>query len=191
LPGLDEVNAAIPVNDVMSSPVITVFESESVEAVAKLMDEHKIGSIVVVDDESHPVGIITERDIAIRVAAKSLLAREVTAKSVMSFPLVTIEPMADIKTVAAIMQREAISRLIVMDKEEMAGIISDRDVVAITPALIEIITERVKITRGRLPLKEFSTIGYCERCRQWSTSLTRVEGRFMCEECNIEFGVEV
>ena len=191
MPGLDEVNAAVPVNDVMSSPVITVFESDSVEAVAKLMDEHDLGSIVVVDDKGHPIGVVTERDIVIRVATKSLSAREVTAKSVMSSPLVTIEPEADIKKAAAIMQREDIGRLIVMDKGEMVGIISDKDIVAITPALIEIITEKARITRGRLPLTEFSTTGYCERCRQWSTSLKRVDGRFICEECRIELGGEV
>lgn len=191
MPGLDEVNAVVPVEDIMSTPVITALESDSIEAVAKLMDEHNVGSIVVVDDEGRPTGVITERDIVLRVATRSLSAIEVTAKSAMSSPLVTIELKADIKKAAAIMQRENVGRLVIMHKGEMVGIVSDRDIVAITPSLIEIITEKARITRGRLPLKDLSTTGYCERCRQWSTSLKEVDGSFICEECRIELGGEV
>jgi len=190
-PGLDEVNAAIPVSDVMSSPVITVSESDSIEVVSKVMDKHNLGSIVVIDDKGHPVGIITERDIVMRVAAKNLSARDVTANSVMSSPLVTIEPRADIKKAAGVMRRKNISRVIVINDGEMVGIISKTDIIAITPALIDIITEKVKITSGQLPLKEFYTTGYCERCRQWSTSLKWVDNKFICEECRVERDEEV
>jgi CBS domain-containing protein len=186
LPGLNEINAAIPVNDVMSAPVIQVYENESVESVANLMDRHNLGSIVVVNNEGYPLGIITERDITLRVAAKNLKARNVSAKSIMSAPPVMIRDDTDIKTAAAIMRNESIGRLIVMDNGKMVGIISDKDIVSITPALIEIITEKVRITRGRAPLKETSTTGYCENCRQWSTSLKRMDGKFLCEECSFE-----
>jgi CBS domain-containing protein len=186
VPGLNEVNAAIPVNDVMSAPVIKVYENESVESVANLMEEHNLGSIVVVNNEDYPLGIITERDIALRVAGKNLKASEVSAKSIMSAPPVLIRAEADIKTAAAMMRNESIGRLIVMDTGKMVGMISDKDIVSITPALIEIITEKARITRGRAPLKESSTTGYCENCRQWSTSLKRMDGQFLCEECSLD-----
>lgn len=186
MPGLNEVNVAIPVNDVMSTPVIKVYESETVESVANLMDRHNLGSIVVVNDEGYPLGIITERDITIRIAANNLKAREVSAKSIMSSPPIMIRVDADIKTVAAILQKESIGRLVVMDKGKMVGMISDKDIVSITPALIEIITEKTRITRGRSPLTETSTTGYCERCLQWSTSLKRMDGKFLCGECSLD-----
>ncbi len=186
LPGLNEVNAAIPVSDVMSTPVIKVYESETVDSVANLMDRHNLGSIVIVNDKGYPLGVITERDIALRVAAKNLKAREVSAKSIMSSPPVMIRAAADIKTAASILQKESIGRLIVMDDGKMVGMISDKDIVSITPALIEIITEKTRITRGRSPFTETSTTGSCEKCLQWSTSLKRIDGKFLCRECSLD-----
>lgn len=186
MPGLNEVNAAIPVSDVMSTPVIKVDESETVDSVANLMDRHNLGSIVIVNDKDYPLGIITERDITIRVAAKNLKAREVLAKSIMSSPPVMIRAAADIKTAASILQKESIGRLIVMDDGKMVGMISDKDIVSITPALIEIITEKTRITRGRSPFTETSTTGSCEKCLQWSTSLKRIDGKFLCRECSLD-----
>lgn len=184
--GLSDVNVAIPVNDVMSTPVIKVYESETVDSVANLMDRHNLGSIVIVNDKGYPLGIITERDITIRVAAKNLKAREVSAKSIMSSPPVMIRAAADIKTAASILQKESIGRLIVMDDGKMVGMISDKDIVSITPALIEIITEKTRITRGRSPFTETSTTGSCEKCLQWSTSLKRIDGKFLCRECSLD-----
>jgi CBS domain-containing protein len=186
LPGLSDVNIAIPVNDVMSTPVIKVYESETVESVANLIDRYNLNSIVVVNDAGYPLGVITVRDISIRIAAKNLKARDVSAKSIMSSPPVMISVDIDIKTAAAILQKESIGRLIVMDKGKMVGMISDKDIVSITPALIEIITEKTRITRGRSPLTETSTTGSCERCLQWSTSLKRVDGKFLCGECSLD-----
>lgn len=180
------VNPTIPVKDVMSSPVATVFEDASVEHVAKIMAERDIGSIVVIDRKGNPVGVITERDIAIRVAAKNLLPSKVKAREAMSSPLRTIEPETDITEAANRMKEYGVRRLIVMDNGKMAGIVSSRDIVSITPALIEIIMERARVTQ-RLPLlTEASSEGYCDRCRQWSDTLVKVEGRFVCEDCRIE-----
>jgi len=180
------VNPAIPVKDVMSSPVVTVLEDDNIEHVAKLMAERDIGSIVVVNREGNPVGVITERDIAIRVAAKNLLPSKVKAREAMSSPPRTIGPGTDITEAANRMKEYGVRRLVVMDKDKMTGIISSRDIVAITPALIEIITERARATQ-RLPLlTENSSSGYCDRCAQWSDTLVMVEGRFVCEECRID-----
>ena len=186
-----KVDTSIPVRDVMSSPVTTVFEDESVEHVAKLIAEQDIGSIVVTNGEGNPVGVITERDIASRVAAKNLLPRKVKAKDVMSSPLRTIEPSTDIKEAAEMMRKYGIRRLAVMDKGRMAGIISSRDIVAITPALIEIIVEKARITQSApLVTESSSAAGYCDRCGQWSDTLVSTEGKFICEDCRIELESE-
>jgi CBS domain-containing protein len=57
----------------MSTKVVTASATEKVSIALRLMVKHKIGSIVVVEKESHPVGILTERDISIRIAKESLL----------------------------------------------------------------------------------------------------------------------
>jgi signal-transduction protein with cAMP-binding, CBS, and nucleotidyltransferase domain len=85
-----EVNSSIPVKDVVKSPVVAVFEESSVEHVARLMTKGGIGSIVVTDREGNPIGMITERDLVIRVTAQNLLPSKVKAMEVMSTPLRTI-----------------------------------------------------------------------------------------------------
>lgn len=185
-----EINATIPVKDVMSSPVITVFEDDKVERVAKLMAKHDIGSIIITDHKENPVGLITERDLALRVTVKDLLPSKIKAKKVMSSPLRTIDLNIDITECAKMMQKYNNRRLVVMDKGKMIGIVSSKDIVAITPTLIEILMEKARINPSLTISRKASLAGYCERCRQWYDSLVNVDGRYICEECSIEFGSE-
>ena len=145
MPPLDEVRTNIPVKDIMTMPVVTVSEDDTAETVAKLMRERDLGSIIVADGQGHPVGIITERDIVARVTARDLLPSKVKAREVMSGPVKSISPEADIKVAAEEMHRHGIRRLAVMEGGKMIGIISSKDIVSITPALIEIISERARI----------------------------------------------
>jgi len=186
----DEVKTSIPVRDIMASPVITVLEDEDLETVAKLMDKHELGSIIVTSKDNHPIGIITERDIVSRVTAKNLLPRNIKAKDVMSRPLRTTVPDADIKDAAEEMHRLGIRRLVVMERGKMIGIITSKDIVGITPSLIEIIYEKARIRSTPLLPMGAEAAGSCERCRQWSDTLRDVEGRFLCEECRLELSVE-
>ncbi|RLE51890.1 MAG: CBS domain-containing protein, partial [Candidatus Methanomethylicota archaeon] len=59
----------IHVEDVMTRTPITVPQSTTVDEVAKLMRDHKIGSVIVVSSSNNPVGIVTERDLVIKVIA--------------------------------------------------------------------------------------------------------------------------
>jgi len=187
---LSEVKTAVLVKEIMTSPVVTVSENDTIELVAKLMDIHDLGSIIVTDSRGNPVGIITERDIVKRVAAKNLLPNKVKAGKVMSSPLIVIGPEADINDAAKKMSRHGIRRLVVMDHGKMVGIVSSKDIVAITPALIEIIAEKARITQGPPIPNGFVSTGYCNRCRQWSENLMEVDGSFLCEECRIESEAE-
>ena len=83
----NDVQTGIQVRDVMSSPVKTVTEQDSVETAAKLMKTHNLASIIVTDDHGNPVGIITEKDIINRVVAENLLPRDVNAKQGISSPV--------------------------------------------------------------------------------------------------------
>ena len=190
MPRDDEFRTTIPVKDIMSAPVFTVAEDDSVESAAKCMAERDLGSIVVVDGKSHPIGIITERDIVVRVTARNLLPSNVEASSIMSAPLRTVSPDVDIKKAAELMHKHKIRRLVVLEKGKMVGVVSSKDIIAIMPALIEIIMEKAKITSTpALPVgTEFA--GNCDRCDNWSDVLREVEGRFLCDECRIELHPE-
>ena len=177
------------VKDVMSSPVITVNEDETVNKVAQLMDKYRVGCVIVTSKEGKPLGIITGRDLVIRVLSKNLLPSKLTAKDVMSSPLITIEPDAKINEAARMMSRLNIRRLAVTYRGELVGIISNKDILAVTPELIEIIQEKARIqaesSSGEYPESTPFT-GYCDRCGAWSDDLKEVEGQFLCEDCRSE-----
>ncbi|MEM2917352.1 MAG: CBS domain-containing protein [Candidatus Bathyarchaeia archaeon] len=176
------------VKDVMSSPVITVDENKTVNEVAKLMDEHGLGCIIVTGKEGKPLGIITEKDLVSRVLAKNILPSRLTAKEVMTTPLITIDPSETLSDAARRMSRLNIRRLGVIYKGELVGIISSKDILAVTPELLETIQEKARIEHGSRAEESESTslAGYCEHCGRWSDTLEEVEGQFLCEECRIE-----
>ena len=177
------------VKDVMSSPVITVDEDANVNKAAQLMADSHIGCIVVTSKEGKPMGIITESDFVTRVLAKNIQPSKLTAKEVMTSPLITIDPDETLSETARRMSQLNLRRLGVTYKGNLVGIISSKDILAITPELLEIIQEKARIERGTA-VEEGSEsaplAGYCEQCGSWSDDLTEVEGNFLCEECRIE-----
>ena len=181
------------VKDVMSSPVITVEEDATVAEAAQLMAKGHIGCIIVTSNEEKPLGIITETDFVTRVLAKNIQPSKLTAKEVMTSPLITIDPDETLTETARRMSQLNIRRLGVTYKGNLVGIISSKDILAITPELLEIIQEKARIERGTA-VEEGSestpSAGYCEQCGSWSDDLTEVEGNFLCEECRIELKSE-
>jgi signal-transduction protein with cAMP-binding, CBS, and nucleotidyltransferase domain len=181
------------VKDVMSSPAITVDEDAPVDKAAQLMADSHIGCIIVTSKDGKPLGIITETDFVARVLAKNIQPSKLTAKEVMTSPLVTIDPDETLSEAARRMSQLNIRRLGVMYKGNLAGIISSKDILAVTPELLEIIQEKARIER-RTTVEEGSesapSAGYCERCGGWSDDLTEVEGNFLCEDCRIELKSE-
>ncbi|MEM2906106.1 MAG: CBS domain-containing protein [Candidatus Bathyarchaeia archaeon] len=174
----------ILVKHVMTSPVVTVTGKEAVTKVAEIMDAHRIGSVVVIDEKERPQGIITERDIVTRVIAKKLNPKTVKAEQAMSKPLVTVDPEATVREAARLMNKRNVKRLAVMYKGRLVGILSSKDILAITPELLEVLIEKAKVVAGAPVRPEGqAVVGYCELCGQWSDTLEELNGRFLCEDC--------
>jgi CBS domain-containing protein len=179
------------VKDVMSSPVVTTEEDASSNKVARLMDEHKVGAVVITNKEGKPLGIITERDLVIRVLAKNLQPDAVKAKEIVTSPLVTIEPEVTISEAARKMSSIDIRRLGVLYKGNLVGLISSKDILNVMPELIEIIQERNRIesadrSEETEEVEEAPLSGYCDRCGVYSENLKDVNGQNLCEDCRIE-----
>ena len=176
------------VKDVMSSPVITVGESEAVDKVAKFMEAQQLGCIIIIDKDERPLGIITERDLVTRVLAKNKLPSQLIVKDVMTTPLITINPDETLSNAARQMSRLNVRRLGVIYKGNLVGIISSKDILAITPELIETIQEKTRIENGNMEetLENPPMAGYCDRCTQWSSRLKEMEGEFLCEDCRTD-----
>ncbi len=181
------------VKDVMSSPVFTIDEDSAVDEAARLMDENELGCIIVTSKEGKPLGIITERDLVTRVLAKNAKASKLSAKDVMTSPLITVDPDETLSDAARRMSELNVRRLGVMYKGNLVGVISSRDILAITPELIEIIQEKAKL-EGKPVAEETaeypSMAGYCDRCGIWSDALEEAEGNFLCEDCKAEVEAE-
>ena len=180
------------VRDVMSSPVVTMNEDESSNKVALAMDRGDLGAIIVTNEAAKSIGIITERDLVIRVLSKNLKPDSVKAKEIMTTPLVTIEPEATITEAARRMNRLDIRRLGVIYKGNLVGIISSKDVLGVMPELIETILERSRI-EGEARTEETEEVplsGYCDRCNVYSESLKERNGENICDECRIELEQE-
>ena len=178
------------VKDIMSSPVVTLDENATSNKVATLMDESDLGCVIVTNKTRKPVGIITERDLVIRVLAKNLVPDAIQAKEIMTSPLVTIEPDATISEAARKMSRLDIRRLGVVYKGNLVGLISSRDILGVMPELIEIIQERTRL-EGAAQAEETETeekplSGYCDSCGVFSENLKDVNGQNLCEDCRID-----
>lgn len=180
------------VRDVMSSPVITIDEDETSNRAASNMDMHDLGAVIVQNKAGKSIGIITERDLVIRVVAKNIKPDTIKAKEIMTTPLVTIEPEATISDAARRMNRLDIRRLGVIYKGNLVGIISSKDVLGVMPELLEIIQERSRIEDAARTdeTEEFPLSGYCDRCNVYSESLKERNGQNICDECRIELEQE-
>ena len=179
------------VKDVMSSPVITLDENASVNAVARLIEQHKIGCVIVTGNDGKPLGLITERDLVIRVLVKNGKPSKILAKEVMTSPLFTIDPDVTISEAARRMSQLNIRRLGIMYKGNLVGIVSSKDILAVTPELIEIIQERARIEGpADEELHNPPLAGYCDQCGAWSDTLTEVGGNFLCKDCQIDLNAE-
>ena len=178
------------VKDVMSSPVVTLDEDETSNKVANLMEENELGCVILTKN-GKPVGIITERDLVIRVLAKNIAPDTVKAKEIMTAPLLTIQPEATISEAARRMSRLNIRRLGVVYKGNLVGLLSSKDILGVMPELIEIIQERTRIDEAAEVEENFQTeetplSGYCDRCGVFSENLKDVNGQNLCEDCRIE-----
>ncbi|MEM2272868.1 MAG: CBS domain-containing protein [Candidatus Bathyarchaeia archaeon] len=181
-----EIRSRLLVKDVMSSPVITVNEDASAQEVAKLMRDNEIGCVIVSSRDGKPVGIITEKDLVTRVIAENLKPSEITAKEIMSAPLITIDAEKTISEAAREMNRYNVRRLAVMYKSQLVGIVTSKDIISVTPELIEIIQEKAKISTGEESEEKLSLAGYCDYCGVWSDNLRETDGAYICEDCYLE-----
>ncbi|UWG99257.1 CBS domain-containing protein [Dehalobacter sp. DCM] len=111
------------VKEIMSSDVSWVDPSVKVPEIAKIMKEKNVGSVPVVQN-GKVLGIITDRDIILRVLALSKDLSQVTAEQCMTADPVCIEDNEDINSAAEIMAEYQVKRLPVLRKGQIVGIIA-------------------------------------------------------------------
>ncbi len=111
--------------EVMTQGVVTAESGDSLQHVGELMRDRNVGSVVVCDG-GRPVGVITDRDLALAVVADMVEPGE-PAGGHASRPLVTGEIEMDLEEAAALMVQNRIRRLPLMDGDGLAGIVTLHD----------------------------------------------------------------
>jgi CBS domain-containing protein len=185
-----ELRPRMLVKDVMSSPVVTVPENTTIDKTSQLMSSDRLGCIIVTSKDGKALGIITESDLVRRVLAKNLQPSKLTAKEVMSTPLITVDPDVELTETARRMRKLDVRRLGVIYKGNLVGIVSSKDILAVTPELLENMKEKARIERepevDEDNMESGPLAGYCEQCGSWSDNLHDVEGTYLCEECQMD-----
>lgn len=114
------------VSTIMSTKVVTAKATDKVSKALQTMVRHKIGSVIVVE-KGRPVGILTERDVSTRIA-KGQKVRGMVVRNMMSKPLVTIGPSAEVSQAVEQMVRKDIRRLPVIESDRLVGMVTERDI---------------------------------------------------------------
>ena len=113
--------------DIMTKSVIAVDSSITANEAAKMMEDVKVGAIIVMENNT-PMGIITDRDFAVKIVAHAYQI-STPVKQFMSTPLVAIGPDESVWMVADLMSTRGIRKLPVIEDDKVIGIITSTDLV--------------------------------------------------------------
>jgi CBS domain-containing protein len=184
----------LSVSDVMSRRLITAEASETADQLGARMAAGKVGCIIITSGPN-PVGIVTERDLVVKVVSQNALPSRMKAEELMSRPLITIGPEKSVELASREMVRHRIRRLPVVQGNKLIGLVTDSDLLAISSELSEIL--RDLITQNN-PEGEFSGTGkditrpesfrqgICEVCQSFQESLINIDGTYVCSRCRDE-----
>ncbi len=103
------------------NPSVTVFEA------LKLLAEHGVGAMVVMD-QGKLVGVVSERDYTRKVALQGKNSRETTVAEIMTREVITVTPVTGTLACMALMSQKNIRHLPVLDGSVVLGMISIRDI---------------------------------------------------------------
>jgi CBS domain-containing protein len=138
------------VQDVMTRSVISVRPDTPLREVARLLDEHRISGVLVVDEQGALLGVVSEADFLVEAQGGAAVHRSPiarlfgrtgdpgtpgerhfasTAGELMTSPVITVGPAELIAEAAAVMTRERINRLPVVEDGQLVGIVTRADLV--------------------------------------------------------------
>ena len=114
------------VRDIMQKNVITIESIKKAHDSAIILKEKEISFVVVVK-EGKPIGIVSERDIVRKIVADSNDAHATQLETIMSKNFKWVEPNASIESAVQKMLNNNIRRLVVLENENLAGVITQTD----------------------------------------------------------------
>ena len=116
------------VRDIMTRDVDFANKYDSVLTVAKLMKHHNVGAIPIVENAEKVLGMVTDRDIVLNMADYNFDPANTFALKLMTDKLYTVKPEADLSSALALMKKQQIRRLPVMEDNKLVGMLSIGDI---------------------------------------------------------------
>lgn len=117
----------IRVKNIMTKGVLSVDSTMNVNEAAKIMEDGKVGAVIVMEDNT-PIGIITDRDFAVKIVAHAYPITT-SVKKIMSTPLIGIDPNESVFTVAELMYTRKVRKIPVIEEDKVIGIVTATDLV--------------------------------------------------------------
>jgi CBS domain-containing protein len=139
------MSGIILVRDIMAKNVKTVRTDDSVHDAVVKMNKFDVGSVIVTNN-NRPVGIITSKNVLVRIVEPRLDAGVVRAKDIMSSPLITIDASAPVEEAAKLMAQRHIKKLAVVEGDRVVGVVSTSDIVRANPTQLSILQELLRVS---------------------------------------------
>jgi CBS domain-containing protein len=114
--------------DVMTADPQSVAQSATAAEAARLMREQDVGSLPVVSSNRVVVGVVTDRDLVVRVIAEGLDPATTPVTKVATDPPVTVEASTDLDEALELMAKHQVRRLPVVEGDQLVGVIAQADV---------------------------------------------------------------
>ena len=116
------------IKEIMTSEPCTIDAGKSVAYAAKMMRDEDVGLAPIVEHDKL-IGLLTDRDIAIRVVAEGRSPDQVTVREVASKQVVTIDPQQDLDEALRIMAKHQVRRLPVVEEDgRLVGVVAQADI---------------------------------------------------------------
>jgi signal-transduction protein with cAMP-binding, CBS, and nucleotidyltransferase domain len=162
--------AELLVRDAMTESYVKLSPNTVSSEAARTMADSDADCILIVR-EGTPAGIVTASDFLRRVVAEGRNAGEIPLKDIMSSPVITIDTNKTLAEASIKLSANGVKRLVVMEGETIAGILTSVDILFYAEDLGETEEER-----------EMGP-SMCEICGGYFEVLSEVDGKFVCEDC--------
>ena len=133
----------------MTETVVTAPPERSVREIAEMMRERNVGSVVLIEDQ-RPVGFLTDRDLAVSVLADGRDLGDHAADHASS-PVITANAEMQVEEAAELMVRHGVRRLVIVDDERLAGILTLDDIASRTGDVGLAAQLSTRVTRAVMP----------------------------------------
>ncbi len=170
--------------DAMTTRPITAAAEDSLHAVARLMKEKKVGSVLLKRGEEL-AGIVTEFDLVRKAMVEAMDVQKTPVSRIMTpaSEMATAGPGMDVFDALNLMRELDVRHLPVLDDGNLVGFITVKDILRIEPELFDLIVDKYEIREAhRKPVAEFKQ-GECNLCGNFSNRLSTIRGLLVCSSC--------